>query len=417
MENIIIYKPRKWTKILHETKERWKVVVAHRRSGKTTACINHLIRDSLRVDGSKYAYIAPTYKQAKNVAWDILKEYARKIDDHKFNESELRVDFANGSRITLYGADNPDSLRGIALWGVVFDEYSQQPSNIFTEVIRPALADHEGYGIWIGTPKGKNDFYRIYQQSLSLDNWRGILLTVDDTDLIPEKELIDSKVGMSEDEYQQEWHCSFEAHIKGAVYKNELSRMRENNHILPISHEKNHKVVTAWDLGMDDSTAIGFYQIIGNEVRMIDYFEDRGYGLDYYYKKLQEKGYIYDCHYLPHDIKVRELGTGRSRLEVLQSLGMKNIEVVKNIGLIDGINAAKVLLGKIYINERLEFFLDALSQYKYEYDDKLDKYKDKPTHDWTSHACDQLRYFAVGYRMNIGDSTAYNYQNVSWDEY
>jgi len=120
---------------------------------KTVASINHLIRDAVRVPNSKYAYIAPTYKQAKNIAWDIIKEYARKIDGVSFNESELRADFRNGSRITLYGADNPDSLRGLGLWGVVFDEYSQQPRNIFTEIIRPALPDHEGYAIWIGTKR------------------------------------------------------------------------------------------------------------------------------------------------------------------------------------------------------------------------------------------------------------------------
>ena len=168
MAEKIIYTPRQWTYDLHESPERWKVIIVHRRGGKTTACINHLIRDAMRVNGSRYAYIAPTYKQAKNVAWDLLKEFARQIEGVSFNESELRADFANGSRITLFGADNPDALRGLALWGVIFDEYSQQPSNIFTEVIRPALADNKGYGIWIGTPKGKNDFYRLYRRVKSL---------------------------------------------------------------------------------------------------------------------------------------------------------------------------------------------------------------------------------------------------------
>ena len=125
--------------------------------------LNHLIRDAMKINGGKFAFIAPTYKQAKNVAWDILKEYTRKIDGVIFNESELKADFANGSRITLYGSDSPDALRGMALWGVIFDEYSQQPRNVFTEIIRPALSDHKGYAIWIGTPKGKNAFYNLYQ--------------------------------------------------------------------------------------------------------------------------------------------------------------------------------------------------------------------------------------------------------------
>ena len=180
-------------------------MVAHRRSGKTTATINHLIRDAMNVNQSKYAFICPTYKQAKNIAWDILKEYAGKVDGVKFNESELRADFKNGSRITLYGADNPDSLRGLGLWGVVFDEYSQQPSNIFTEIIRPSLADHKGYAIWIGTPKGKNDFYRLYLRSQNDPDWFGELLSVDRSGLIDKKELDDAEKVMTPDEFQQEW--------------------------------------------------------------------------------------------------------------------------------------------------------------------------------------------------------------------
>lgn len=413
----IIYRPRYWTKTFHESQKRWKVIVAHRRSGKTTACINHLLRDAIKTPNSKYAYIAPTYKQAKNVAWDILKEYARKIDGSKFNESELRVDFANKSRITLYGADNPDSLRGIALWGVIFDEYSQQPSNIFTEIIRPALADHKGYAIWIGTPKGKNDFYRLYEFAKKDEKWLAILLTADNTGLIPKEELEDSKLIMSMDEYQQEWFCSFEAAIKGAVYLEEMRKMRADNRITKIRHENNLQVYTAWDLGMDDSTCIGFFQIIGNEPRMIDYFENRGKSLDFYVKHLHTKEYIYAGHYLPHDIKVKELGTGKSRLEVLQTLGLQNIEVVRNLSLVDGINAAKLLLNKLYIDENLEHFLDCISQYHHDWDDKLGRFKDKPTHDWSSHAADMLRYFAIGYREQIKPKNIYNLQENLWADY
>ena len=138
----IPYKPRAWALELHDSKKRWSVIVAHRRSGKTTACLNHLQRDALQTPNSRFAYISPTYKQSKNVAWDLIKHYAQNIPNTSFNEAELRVDYPNGSRITLYGADNPDSLRGVGIWGVVFDEYSQQPSNIFSEISRSALADH-----------------------------------------------------------------------------------------------------------------------------------------------------------------------------------------------------------------------------------------------------------------------------------
>src|SRR3990167_4165058 len=160
----IPYSPRRWAMNLHNSPQRWKVCVLHRRAGKTVAAVNHLLRDALNIPDSRYGFISPTYKQGKDTAWDILKNYARVVPGVQFNEQELRADFPNGSRVRIYGADNPDSLRGIALWGVVFDEYSQQPANIFGEIISKALADHYGYAIWIGTVKGKNHLYKTYEQ-------------------------------------------------------------------------------------------------------------------------------------------------------------------------------------------------------------------------------------------------------------
>ena len=407
----IIYSPRLWSKPLHEGKERWKVIVAHRRSGKTFASINHLIRDAVRVERSKYAYIAPTYKQAKNIAWDILKEYARKIDGVVFNESELRADFRNGSRITLYGADNPDSLRGLGLWGVVFDEYSQQPSKIFTEIIRPALADHEGYAIWIGTPKGKNDFHRLYQVARKTDNWLGLLLTVEDTKLINDAELLDSKAIMTNDEYNQEWYCSFEAAIKGAYYSQELSEMRSSGRIKQVPQDKELKVHTVWDLGVGDATSIGFYQVVNNEYRMIDYYGNTGKGLDFYINYLHTKPYIYGEHFAPHDIKVREFSSGKSRWEIGQNLGI-NFQITPNMKIDDGINVARLFLNKLWVDEKkCETFLDYIGQYKKEWNDLRGCFGDKPVHDFTSHAADMLRYTAI-----VHDKmTNYDYQQEPLD--
>lgn len=360
------------------------------------------MRDAINNPNSRYCYIAPTYKQAKNVAWDILKEYALKVNGAKANEAELRVDLLNGARITLYGADNPDSLRGLGLWGVVFDEYSQQPSNIFTEIIRPALADHNGYAIWIGTPKGKNEFFRLYEQGKDNPEWLSILLTVDDTKLINQKELDDAKKIMTEDEFNQEWYCSFEAAIKGAYYSKELAESRKLKHIGPVSYEKDLPVFTYWDLGVDDSTAIGFFQFSGKEIRMVDYYENWGFGLDHYLKVLKDKPYHYEKHYFPHDIKQRELTTGRSRQETLERMGI-TVNVVKKIDRADGINAVRMLFNRLWIDENnCAAFIDAISQYRAEWDEKNGKYKDHPQHDWTSHAADMLRYMAVSYQEIYG---------------
>ncbi len=390
----IPYAPRDHFLPFHESKKRWSVIVAHRRSGKTTAALNHLQRDALSISNARFAFIAPTYKQAKNIAWDILKFYAQPIPNHEFNESELTAKYPNGSKITLYGADNPDSLRGIGLWGVVFDEYSQQPSNIFGEIIRPALSDHKGYGIWIGTPKGKNDFWQLYQKAEQDETWFRTLLTVDDTKVLAEDELADARKTMTEDEYLQEYMCSFEAAIKGAYYSQQLSKARAEKRIGIVPYDEILPVNTYWDLGIGDSTAIIFEQRYGKERRFIDYYENSGEGLGHYAKVLQSKDYYYGTHYAPHDIEVTELGTGKSRKEIAAELGIQ-FEVLPRLPVEDGINAARMKFNTLWIDEeKCARLLHCLSLYHKEWDDKRGEFKNKPFHDFTSHAADALRYWA-----------------------
>ena len=171
----IPYEPRALQMMLHNEMQakRWGVVVCHRRFGKTVWAINHILRDAI-MNGKpspRYAYMAPTYRQAKNVAWDYLKQFAGKIPGVKFHETELRCDLPTGGRISLLGAENPDSLRGIYLDGCVMDEVAQMPENVFPEVIRPALSDRKGWGVFVGTPKGHNAFYELYEQSAANDDW------------------------------------------------------------------------------------------------------------------------------------------------------------------------------------------------------------------------------------------------------
>lgn len=414
----IEYRPRPWAREFHNSDKKRIVLVLHRRAGKTVACINHLIRECFKSQDldQRYAYIAPTYKQAKNVAWDILKRYAKKVPYTKFNEAELRCDFPNGARITLYGADNPDALRGIGLWGVVFDEYSQQPSNIYSEIILPTLADHNGFAIWIGTPKGKNDFYNLYQfcgfpkdrwlgmskeerESIEKD-WFKLKLGVSQTNLVEENYLKMAKRNMTEDEYEQEFECSFESSLKGAFYGDELSNAYKEKRITRVPYEPILPVITAWDWGMNDSTAIGFFQHVGKERRMIDYYENNGHSIEHYISVLFNKGYVYDYHIVPHDFQVKEFSSeGRTRLEVAESLGLRNMEVLERFGFNDGVNAAKTVFPQLYIDEaKCEKFLDALSQYQRVWDDKKGEFSDKEQKDWTNHAADMLRYYALGSR-------------------
>lgn len=395
MKITIPYTPRIQMQEFHNSKARWKVLVIHRRFGKTTASLNHLQRDALQIPNSRFAYIAPTYKAAKNIAWDMIRQYSNMIPGIQYNIAELTVIYPNGSKLTLYGADNPDSLRGIALWGVVFDEYSQQPSNIFTEVIAPALADHQGYAIWIGTPKGKNEFYRLSQKAKQEEGWKCWIMKASETGVLSDEELTHMRSIMSEDEYNQEFECSFEASTKGAYYRDQIQKARNEGRIGEVPHEPMLPVYTWWDLGVGDSTSIGFFQFVGREIRMIDYYEASGEGLGHYVNILRSKGYTYAEHYAPHDIEVRELGTGKSRKEIASNYGIDFL-VAPNLSVEDGINAVRIRFARLWIDEsKCEKFLDAISQYRKEWNDKMGDYKSHPLHDWTSHAADMLRYWAV----------------------
>lgn len=393
----VAYKPREWAlQHLHERTERWIVLVIHRRAGKTTAALNHLQRDALQTQNSRFAFIAPTYKQAKLIAWDIAKHYARPIPAVEFNEVELTVKYPNGSKLSLYGADNPDSLRGLGLWGVVFDEYSQQPSNIFTEVIRPALADHQGYAIWIGTPKGRNEFYRLYEEGKKQENWHSCLLTVEDTKLIPQSELDDARRSMSRDEYQQEWHCSFDAAIKGAVFATELSDMRTDGRVGVVAYDKSLKVYTVWDRGVGANLVIGFYQKSFGQLKKINTWQGSGNeGLPEALRVVQNLPYVYGNHFGPHDIEGTDASTGKTWKETARTLGFE-FEVVPKMLVEDRIHLAQLALSHTWVDATKNAkWLDAMGLYHYRWDDKKGMFLDEPEHDWTSHFADEYCYAAV----------------------
>lgn len=216
MSNLIRlpYSPRQQFKPFHDNEKRWSCIVAHRRAGKTVACIRHLERAALKATkpNPRFAYIAPLYKQAKDVAWQYVKDGAGPLVPHgaKINESELRVDYPNGGRLRLYGADNPDSLRGIYLDGVILDEYADMKPNMWTEVIRPALSDRGGWAGFIGTPKGRDGFYRIWREAQKDQDWFTLKLAASETKILPEPELHAARSQMSEAEFAREYECSFD---------------------------------------------------------------------------------------------------------------------------------------------------------------------------------------------------------------
>lgn len=407
----IPYAPRRWANNLHSASTRWIVLVLHRRAGKTTAVLNHLQRDCIRIPESQFAYIGPTYKQSKRVAWDIVKKISRDIPGVQYNESELTVKYPNGSKLILVGSDNPDSLRGLALWGVGFDEYSQQPSNIFSEIISKALADHLGYAIFFGTPKGKNEFYRIYKAALSNPEWTTVFKTIDDslrdeegdtinnlrTALEDDKRLVAQGL-MTEDEFHQEWYCSFEAAIKGAYYATQLADARKQGRIKLVPYDPALKVHMVSDLGVGPNFATGFYQRVAGETRMIDYWEgDNKDGIPQAVKGAKDKPYVYGKWFLPHDAKAASIDTGKTRVQTIKEL-WPNIElvVIPRLSVDDGIARGRIMFSHLWIDEtNCQKFLDHIAQYRQEWDENKGMFKEKPLHDFTSHAADVHRGAAV----------------------
>ncbi|MCA3169591.1 MAG: hypothetical protein ING20_02375, partial [Burkholderiales bacterium] len=319
----------------------------------------------------------------------------RPIPGIKVNESELRVDFPWGARIQLFGADSPDSMRGLYLDGVVLDEYADMSPRIFSEVLRPALSDREGSAIFIGSAKGGTPFYDLWERVKDEPDWFVKVYPASETGVIAEGELEDARKIMDEDEFNQEYECSWTASIKGAYYGKQLAEAQESDRIGKVPYDPRLPVHTAWDLGVGDSTAIWFYQVLGQEIRIIDFHEDSGEGLPYYAKILDQKGYKYGDHWAPHDIQVRELGSGKSRIETAKLLGI-TFRIVPNLSIDDGINAVRNTIPRCWFDAKAcELGLQALRNYRKEYDDRRQEYKPRPLHDWSSHAADAFRYLAV----------------------
>ncbi len=431
----IPYKPRQWAQRFHAALARWSCLVLHRRAGKTTAIINHHQRAAtddgwerkrlrhLKPDvtdaqltellrGRFYAHVLPTYRQAKLTTWDMAKYFAQPIPGVRFNEAELRIDYPNGSKLQLFGADKPDRLRGPAFSGVSFDEYGMHPPNVFSEVISKALADHLGYGIFAGTIKGRNQLYRTHEalkdDPAAFTVWQDIdesLATEHDaatlmlSQAMEDDRALIAKSLMTQEEFDQEWFLSTDAAIRGAYYTAQLAAARTDGRITRVPHDPALPVDTDWDLGIGDATAIWFSQSLRTgEVRVIDYYEHSGEGLPHYVQVLRDKGYVYGQHWAPHDIQVRELGTGKSRLETAKNHGIA-FQIVPNIGLNDGIHAVRLLLPRCWIDEaKCRVGLEALTFYRKVYNERVQAFTERPEHSWASHGADAFRMLAVRHK-------------------
>lgn len=417
---VIPYTPRPQFDAYHDRTERFAKIVAHRRFGKTVGCINDKIKAALtntrQFPPPRYSYVAPTYTQAKDVAWSYLKHYSAPIPGIQVSESELWVEYPNGARIRLYGADNYDRMRGLYNDGVTIDEPAQMDPRAWPEVIRPTLSDYAGWATFIGTPAGRDWFYKVDRNEAGdeLPDWFRLTLKASETGIIKPDELESLKSGLTDEQFAQEFECSFEAAVIGAYYGKLMGQAADR--ITGVPYEPTSQVWTAWDLGIRDATAIWFAQVVGREIRIIDYYEATGADLGHYVREISQRPFLYAGHIVPHDAQAKELGTGKSRLEVLESLGLKNITVAAMHRVEDGINAVRTIIPRCWFDARkCARGVDALKLYRAEYDDKLQALKPRPVHDWTSHAADAFRYLAMSLDsriVNTGFNRTLTYQNM-----
>lgn len=398
MSNVIRidYTPRPQFIDFHSRSARFSSLVCHRRAGKTVACINDIVAKALRTPkkNARYAYVAPFYRQAKDVAWEYLKDATKEIAV-KTRNSELRVELPNGAWITLYGADNPDALRGLYFDGVILDEFGDCRPSLWAEVILPTLMDRKGWAVFIGTPKGKNHFYHMNERAKTSDAWFQMTLKASESGLLDEDDLAEMRAQMTEDQYLQEMECSFEAAVRGTYYADLIAKKEEQGHMAKHPWDPSLPVYVATDLGFTDSTAMWFWQLAPDGARMIDYEEADGKPLVYYFDLLSEKGYEYDTIWLPHDAVAKSLQTGRSTIEQFLNAGFP-CKIVPKLAVQHGIDAVRKVLPNVHFDVEACFDgIEALRAYRRSYNEVTKQFSKTPVHDWASNGADAFRYFAL----------------------
>lgn len=391
------YEPRGPFLPFHQRKSQFTAMVCHRRAGKTVACIADLILRALytKKKRAKFAYIGPFRSQAKETAWEYLKEYTQGFCKGPPREAELRVRLPNDASITIYGADNPDSFRGMYFDGVVVDEYGDVRATLWNEVLLPALLDRNGWAVFIGTPKGKNHFYKMYKRSTEEPGWFSMKLKVSESGLLSPRATAMARAEMTDEAWQQEMECDFDAAVPGTYYAKIIGEMEKNNRIGNYAYNPALGVSCAADLGYSDSTAFWFWQVDDKGPILIDYEEESGRSLQFYFDMLASKPYTVENIYLPHDALQTSFQTGRSTIEQFMEQKLP-VKPVPKLRLQHGIDASRLLMPRCRIDQTLCFGgIEALRGYRRKFNDKTQQYSDEPLHDWCSHGADAWRYFSL----------------------
>lgn len=412
------YQQRAWDAL---SKVRRALLIWHRRAGKDKFCFNYMIKKAWE-DLGIYYYIFPTYRQGKMALWEGRDKTGRAFLEHipnsiitLKNNSELKIVLKNGSLIRVVGSDNIDSIMGTAPRGIVFSEYSLQRPVVW-DYLRPILLENKGWAIFNGTPRGKNHFWDLLINNEKSPAWYVDTQTIETTGFITREEVdAEKEQGMSEEIAQQEFYCSFHRGQEGTWYGKYLSEVESDGRITSVPYDPYQRVDTFWDLGVGDSTVIIFAQRIQQEIHVIDIYESNGFGLDHYAQVLDKRDYRYGVHYAPHDIKVRELGSGaRTRLDIARDLGIK-FSIVPDLNVFEGIELTRSIFRKLWIDStKCARLIKCLENYCKQYNEAYNVYSDMPVHNWASHAADAMRMLGITYARTIQSSKSL--EEIEWED-
>ena len=398
--------------------------VWHRRSGKDKTFLNFMIKEMMTRSGNYY-YVFPTYAQGKKALWEnigkdgfpFIGHFQKEIISGAVNNTEMKIRLKNGSLFQVVGSDKIDSVMGTNPVGIVYSEYSLQDPSA-SEYMSPIILENGGWQVFNMTPRGKNHGYELLNNVRDNPKWFTEILTIDDTGVItPEMIQSERDRGVSEEHIQQEYYCSFNGPMEGAVYGPEMRAMQSEGRICRVPYDPALLVDTWWDIGVGNPTAIWFTQTSFSDVRLIDYYEDSGKGMDFYAAFVAKKKYNYREHNAPHDVEQRQKNTGKTLTDYAKDLGLK-FNVCPRTGLAEGINASRAFLRRVIADrDNCHKGIDALQAYRFKYDAKREIFTDTPYHNHASNGADAFRLLAVNHadkRVAKKPEYATSFMNDGW---
>lgn len=389
------------------------VAVCHRRWGKDDVAL-HLTATSAVEKTATYWHMLPEYSQGRKAIWNAVNPHTgkRRIDEafppeirERTRDQDMFIELKSGSTWQVVGSDRFDSVVGSPPYGLVFSEWALANPGAWA-YLSPILRENRGWALFIYTARGMNHGYTTYAAAREDPDWYAELQTAEETGVFTPDQLVEARrdlekiyvdVDEAEAVFSQEYLCDFNAALPGSYYGKAIHQLETEGRIGPCPYDPEYPVYTAWDLGLDDHTAIWFAQVVGAEIRLIDYVETANQSLiDIVRNEILTRRYVYSEHYLPHDVNTREMTTARTRMEAMEQVGLRPIIPGSQLPVADGINAVRNLLRRCRFDRvKTEQGMNALRSYRREWDEKNRTFRQTPKHDWASHGADAFRELAV----------------------